>query len=44
MEKLIKILKETLMDNKACDGTDIIMEHLGLEPDYFIDILDVSNI
>ena len=43
-KQLILETKETLMDSKACDGADIIMEHLGLEPDYIIGILDVSNI
>ncbi len=35
--------RETLMNSKASDGADIIMEHLGLEPDYIIDILEISD-
>ncbi len=36
--------RETLMNSKASDGADIIMEHLGLEPDFILDILDISDI
>ncbi len=42
-KRLILETKEALMNSKACDGADIIQEYLGLEPDYIIDILDVSD-
>ncbi len=40
---LILETREILMNSKACDGADIIMEHLGLEPDYILDILGISD-
>lgn len=43
-KQLILETREALMNSKARDGADIIMEHLGLEPDYIINILDVSEV
>ena len=39
---LVRETKEDLMNSRCNDGADIIMEDLGLEPDYIIDILDID--
>ena len=39
---LVKETKEELMNSRCCDGADIIMENLGLEPDYIMDILEID--
>ena len=39
---LVRETKEELMNSQYCDGADIIMENLGLEPDYIIDILEID--
>lgn len=39
---LVRETKEELMNSPCSDGTDIIMENLGLEPDYIMDILDID--
>ena len=31
---LVKETKEELMNSQCCDGADIIMENLGLEPEH----------
>ena len=36
---LVRITKEELMNRPCSDGADIIMDNLGLEPDYIMDIL-----
>lgn len=38
---LVRETKEELMNSQCCDGADIIMENLGLEPDYIMDILEI---
>lgn len=37
--ELILKTREELLNSPCSDGADIIMENLGLEPDYIIDIL-----
>lgn len=39
---LIRKTKEELMNSQCYDGADIIMENLGLEPDYIMDILEID--
>lgn len=39
---LVKQTKEDLMNSRCSDGADIIMEDLGVEPDYIMDILDID--
>ena len=39
---LVRKTKEELMNSQCCDGADIIMGNLGLEPDYIIDILEID--
>ena len=39
---LIRKTKEELMNSQCCDGADIIMENLGLAPDYIMDILEID--
>lgn len=39
---LVKETKEELMNSQYYDGADIIMENLGLEPDYIMDILEIG--
>lgn len=39
---LVRETKEDLMNARCNDGADIIMEDLGLEPDYIMDILDID--
>lgn len=39
---LVKETKEELMNSRCSDGADIIMENLGLEPDYIMDILEID--
>ena len=39
---LVKETKEELMNSQCYDGADIIMENLGLEPDYIMDILEID--
>ena len=39
---LVRETKEELMNNQCYDGVDIIMENLGLEPDYIMDILEIN--
>lgn len=40
--ELVKETKEDLMNNCCNDREDIIMENLGLEPDYIMDILSID--
>ena len=39
---LVRKTKEELMNSQCCDGVDIIMENLSLEPDYIMDILEIN--
>ena len=39
---LVRKTKEELMNSQYYDGADIIMENLGLEPDYIMDILEID--
>jgi hypothetical protein len=39
---LVRETKEELMDSPCSDGADIIMDNLGLEPDYIMDILEIN--
>lgn len=39
---LVRKTKEELMNSQCCDGADIIMKNLGLEPDYIMDILEIE--
>lgn len=39
---LVRKTKEELMNSQCYDGADIIMENLGLEPDYIMDILEID--
>ena len=39
---LVKETKEELLCNGGCYVDDIIMENLGLEPDYIMDILEID--
>ena len=39
---LVRETKEELMNRPCSDGTDIIMDNLGLEPDYIMDILEID--
>ena len=39
---LVRKTKEELMNSQCCDGADIIMENLGSEPDYIMDILEID--
>ena len=39
---LVRETKEELMNSRCYDGADIIMENLGLEPDYIMDILEID--
>lgn len=39
---LVRETKEELMDSSCSDGADIIMDNLGLEPDYIMDILGID--
>ena len=39
---LVRKTKEVLMNSQYYDGADIIMENLGLEPDYIMDILEID--
>ena len=39
---LVRETKEELMDSPCSDGADIIMDNLGLEPDYIMDILGID--
>ena len=39
---LIRKTKEELLYNDGWHSDDIIMENLGLEPDYIIDILEID--
>ena len=39
---LVRETKEELMNSQCYDGTDIIMENLGLELDYIMDILEIE--
>lgn len=39
---LVRETKEELMNNPCSDGADIIMDNLGLEPDYIMDILEID--
>lgn len=39
---LVRETKEELMNRPCSDGADIIMDNLGLEPDYIMDILGID--
>lgn len=39
---LVREIKEELMNRPCSDGADIIMDNLGLEPDYIMDILGID--
>lgn len=39
---LVKEIKEELLYNDGWCSDDIIMENLGLEPDYIMDILEID--
>lgn len=39
---LVRETKEKLMNSPCSDGADIIMDNLGLEPDYIMDILEID--
>lgn len=39
---LVRETKEELLCNGGCYADDIIMENLGLEPDYIMDILEID--
>ena len=39
---LVRETKEELMNSRCSDGADIIMENLGLEPDYIMEILEID--
>ena len=39
---LVRETKEELMNSRCYDGADIIMENLGLEPDYIMEILEID--
>lgn len=39
---LVRKTKEELMNSSCNDGADIIMDNLGLEPDYIMDILEID--
>lgn len=39
---LVRETKEELMNNPCSSGADIIMDNLGLEPDYIMDILGID--
>jgi hypothetical protein len=39
---LVRETKEELMNSPCSDGADIIMDNLGLEPDYIMDILEID--
>lgn len=39
---LVRETKEELMNSPCGDGADIIMDNLGLEPDYIMDILEID--
>lgn len=39
---LVRGTKEELMDSPYSDGVDIIMNNLGLAPDYIMDILEID--
>ena len=39
---LVRETKEKLLCNGGCYADDIIMENLGLEPDYIMDILEID--
>ena len=44
-QKAITLVRETqekLMNSPCSDGADIIMDNLGLEPDYIMDILEID--
>ena len=40
---LVRKTKEELMNRPCSDGVDIIMDNLGLEPDYIMDILKIDR-
>nr|DAV07175.1 MAG TPA: hypothetical protein [Caudoviricetes sp.] len=40
---LVRKTKEELMNRPCSDGADIIMDNLGLEPDYIMDILKIDR-
>lgn len=39
---LVRETKEDLLNSPCSDGADIIMDNLGLEPDYIMDILGID--
>lgn len=39
---LVRETKEKLMNSPCSGGVDIIMDNLGLEPDYIMDILEID--
>lgn len=39
---LVKETKEELLHNGGCYVDEIILENLGLEPDYIMDILEID--
>lgn len=39
---LVRETKEDLLNSPCSDGEDIIMDNLGLEPDYIMDILEID--
>ena len=39
---LVEEIKEELPSKDGCYVDDIIMENLGLEPDYIMDILEID--
>lgn len=39
---LVRKTKEELLCNDGCYADEIILENLGLEPDYIMDILEID--